>query len=99
MTFRSIGKIHTIIAAPRTGLKRKLNWKTFTCGAVLEITPKMISCPSVAKSIGEAICKPIYKTFEVIFIKYSILTICANGNDVANSGKMSKLLINAFINQ
>ena len=41
--FTSIGKIQTIIAAPKTGLNRKLNWKTFTCGAVLDITPKIIS--------------------------------------------------------
>ena len=30
ITFIIIGKIHIKIAAPKTGLKRKLNWKTFT---------------------------------------------------------------------
>ena len=69
ITFMSIGKIHIIIAAPNTGLKRKLNWKTFTCGAVFEITPRIISCPNVAKSTGDAICRPTYRTFEVVFTK------------------------------
>ena len=47
-------------------MKRKLSWKTFTCGAVFEITPKIISCPNVAIKTGDAICKPIYNTFDVI---------------------------------
>ena len=55
----SIGKIQIKIAAPNTGLNKKLNWKTFTCGAVFEITPRIISCPKVASKTGEAICKPI----------------------------------------
>ena len=48
ITLISIGKIQIIIAAPKTGLNRKLSWNTLTCGAVLEITPRIISCPSVA---------------------------------------------------
>lgn len=55
MIFNNIGRIQTIIAAPRTGLNKKLNWKTFTCGAVFEITPRIISCPNVASKIGDAI--------------------------------------------
>ena len=55
ITPTNIGKIQIIIAAPKTGLNKKLNWKTFTCGAVFEITPKMISCPNVAKRTGDAI--------------------------------------------
>ena len=69
ITPTSIGKIHIIIAAPNTGLNKKLNWKTFTCGAVFEITPSIISCPNVASSTGDAICKPTYNTFEVVFIR------------------------------
>ena len=59
ITFMSIGKIQIIIAAPKTGLNKKLSWKTLTCGAVLEITPRIISCPNVAKRTGDAICSPM----------------------------------------
>ena len=69
ITPTSIGNIHIIIAAPKTGLNKKLNWNTFTCGAVFEITPKIISCPNVANNTGEAICNPIYNTLEVVFTK------------------------------
>ena len=34
-----------------------------------EITPKIISCPSVARRMGDAICKPINSTLEDIFIR------------------------------
>ena len=54
----SIGKIQIMIAAPKTGLNKKLNWNTLTCGAVFEITPKIISCPNVAKRTGDAIWSP-----------------------------------------
>lgn len=67
--FTNIGKIQIIIAAPNTGLNKKLNWKTFTCGAVLEITPRIISCPNVARRIGDAICNPINNTFDDNFTK------------------------------
>ena len=69
MTLISMGRIQIIIAAPNTGLNRNDNWNTFTCGAVFEITPNIISWPRVAKSTGEAICKPTYNTFDVVVTK------------------------------
>ena len=97
--FINIGKIHTIIAAPSTGLNKKLNWNTFTCGAVLEITPKIISCANVASKIGDAICKPIYSVFEDIFISKSIVLSCGHGTCDAYIGKISKLLTSALKSQ
>ena len=69
ITLSKDGIITTKMAAPIQGLNKKLIWKTFTCGAVLEIIPKIISWPNVASNTGDAICKPIYKTFEFILTK------------------------------
>ena len=81
ITLSKEGIITTKIAAPMQGLNKKLIWKTLTCGAVFEIIPKIISCPNVASNTGDAICKPIYKTFEVILTKYGIFTIWSKGTN------------------
>ena len=72
ITLINIGKITIKIKAPITGLNKKLNVKTFTCGAVLEIIPKIISWAKVASRIGPAICKPVNKILPVILLKYSM---------------------------
>jgi len=69
ITSNIAGIIKIRIKEPKHGLKRKLMVNTFTCGAVFEIMPSMISCPKVARSTGDAICSPIYKTFDVIFTR------------------------------
>ena len=99
ITPTNIGKIQIIIAAPKTGLNKKLNWNTFTCGAVLEIIPRIISWPNDANKIGEAICRPTYKTFAVIEIKYSGDAIDEREKDVIKIPQISKVFFKAIINQ
>ena len=53
--FTNAPKIQSRTAQPIIGLNKKLMVKTLTCGAVLEITPRMMSCPKVASNTGAAI--------------------------------------------
>ena len=87
------------IIAPSPGLNRKLNWKTFTCGAVRDIMPRIISCPNDASKIGDAICNPTYKTFAVIAIKCSGVAIELRLNEVINTPQIEKDFSKALINQ
>ena len=94
-----MGRTNISINAPNPGLNRKLNWNTFTCGAVLEIMPKIMSCPNEAMRMGAAICKPTYKTFAVIAIKYSGEASRFISNEVIKTPHSSKDFSIALISQ